>query len=220
MVNPGPDQGEWVELHNENNFSVDLQNWYIDDLENAGGFPKNFSLSISPYGYGVIELTSAMFNNDGDTVRLLDSYKNLKSSFIYSSSVQNETWGKDPTEGTSFCLQKPSKELPNTACISPTPTPTLTPTPIRALSQPILYREKQHIAITMTPSQNAPQKKSREIISQHPVSQTSTKLPHKSLVLGTSTHTSPPFTKQLAIFSLLTSGGLVLKLYFKIKAFS
>jgi len=46
MVNPSTGEKEWVEIYNNNDFSVNLVNWYLDDLENAGSSPKAFSLTI------------------------------------------------------------------------------------------------------------------------------------------------------------------------------
>jgi hypothetical protein len=83
MANPPTSEKEWIEIYNNNDFSVSLNNWYIDDLENAGSSPKIFSLEIAPKSYAVFDLTSSMFNNDGDSVRLLDFNKNLKDDFEY-----------------------------------------------------------------------------------------------------------------------------------------
>jgi hypothetical protein len=122
LVNPAAGEKEWVEIYNDNDFSVSLINWYLDDLENAGSSPKIFSLDILPKGYAVFELSSAMFNNTGDSVRLLDFNKNLKDSFEYSSSTQGKTYGRTSLESDDFCLQEPSKNSSNNPCINPTPT--------------------------------------------------------------------------------------------------
>ncbi|MEK7097112.1 MAG: lamin tail domain-containing protein, partial [Patescibacteria group bacterium] len=93
MVNPTTGEKEWVEIFNNNDFSVILNGWYIDDLENSGSSSKIFSLEISRKSYAVFNLTSSMFNNDGDSVLLLDSNKNLKDDFEYSKSEQGKTLG-------------------------------------------------------------------------------------------------------------------------------
>ena len=36
MINPLIGEKEWVEIYNDNDFSVSLNNWHIDDMENAG----------------------------------------------------------------------------------------------------------------------------------------------------------------------------------------
>jgi hypothetical protein len=128
MVNPVAGEKEWVEIYNNNDFSVSLNNWYIDDLENAGSSPKVFSLEIGAKSYGVFDLPSSIFNNDGDTVRLLDFNKNLKDDFEYLKSEQGKTLGRITFDSDNFCLQEPSKNAPNNSCINPTQTvtPTLT----------------------------------------------------------------------------------------------
>ena len=122
MVNPTTGEKEWVEIFNNNDFSVILNGWYIDDLENSGSSSKIFSLEISRKSYAVFNLTSSMFNNDGDSVLLLDFNKNLKDDFEYSKSEQGKTLGRNSLESDDFCLQEPSKNSINNPCINPTPT--------------------------------------------------------------------------------------------------
>lgn len=117
MVNPLAGEKEWVELFNNNNFTVYLNNWYIDDIEGGGASPKAFSIEIPPKGYKAIILSTSIFNNSGDSVRLLDSNKNLKDSFEYQSTIENKTWGRISIENDNFCLQEPSFEKPNDGCI-------------------------------------------------------------------------------------------------------
>src|SRR3989339_911233 len=129
MVNPASDDKEWVEIYNNNDFPVSLNNWFIDDLENDGSTPKIFSLEIGAKSYGVFDITSSIFNNGGDTVRLLDFNKNLKDDFEYQKTEQGKTLGRTSFDSDYFCLQKPSKNSVNNSCINPSPTPnTLTPT--------------------------------------------------------------------------------------------
>jgi len=139
MVNTPTGEKEWVEIYNDNDFSVTLNNWYIDDLENSGSTPKIFSLEIDRKSYAVFDLTSSMFNNDGDGVRLLESNKNLKDDFEYSKSEQGKTLGRTSIDSDSFCLQEPSKNSVNNSCInlittitsiSPTTTVITSKTPI------------------------------------------------------------------------------------------
>ena len=67
-----------------------------------------------------------MFNNDGDSVRLLDFNKNLKDDFEYVKTEQEKTLGRTSFDSDDFCLQEPSKNSTNNPCINPTPT--VTPT--------------------------------------------------------------------------------------------
>jgi len=134
MVNPETGNNEWVELYNNNDFSVSLTNWFIDDLENAGSTPKAFSLEIPSKNYHVFNLSSSIFNNDGDSVRLLDFNKSLKDSFEYDSSTQGKTWGRIDINNDNFCLQEPSYEFVNNPCLNPTTPQTPTQPPIKTLT--------------------------------------------------------------------------------------
>lgn len=115
--NPLKGESEWVEIYNDNDFSVELINWYLDDIEDGGSSPKKFSLNLAAKSYGIIELSSAMFNNDGDSVRLLDFNKNLKDSFEYSLSQSVKSYGRISFETDEFCLQEPSKGAKNNNCL-------------------------------------------------------------------------------------------------------
>jgi len=122
MINPVTGEKEWVEIYNGNDFSVLLNDWFIDDLENGGSSPKTFSLEINAKSYGIFNLTSSIFNNDGDSVRLLDFNKNLKDDFEYLKTETGKTLGRIFFESDNFCLQEPSKNSANNPCINPTAT--------------------------------------------------------------------------------------------------
>lgn len=131
MVNPNSGESEWVELYNRNDYEVNLENWFIDDIENGGASPKQINIIIQPRSYSSIDLSSSLFNNNGDDVRLLDSSKNVVDSFSYEDSKVNYSIGKN---NNVFCLQKPSKNQQNNDCeqteiISITPTSTPSPFP-------------------------------------------------------------------------------------------
>jgi len=127
MANPVTGEKEWVEIFNNNDFPVYLDDWYLDDLENGGSSPKIFSLEITAKGYGIFDLASSIFNNDGDSVRLLDFNKNLKDDFEYKGTEQGKILGRISFDSNDFCLQEPSKNYVNNPCINPiaTITPTL-----------------------------------------------------------------------------------------------
>lgn len=118
MVNPVSGNKEWVEIYNNNDFPVLLTNWYIDDIENGGSSPKTFSLEIPAKNYRSLNLLWSMFNNDNDSVRLLDFNKNLKDNFEYNSSIQGKTFGRISIDSDSFCLQDPSYETANNPCFN------------------------------------------------------------------------------------------------------
>lgn len=118
MVNPVSGEKEWLEIYNDNDFLVELKNWFIDDLENAGSTPKSFNITIDKKSYGVIELPKAIFNNDSDQVRLLDFNKHEKDSFEYSSSQTGKSYGRTSLASDEWCLQEPSKEQKNNPCLT------------------------------------------------------------------------------------------------------
>ena len=108
---------EWVELYNDNDYIVTLSGWYIDDAEQSGSLPKQFSTTIAAKKYVVIELSSAIFNNSGDSVRILDSEEREKDSFTYNHSEKGRSWGWSELKSGTFCIQLPSQNRENTGCI-------------------------------------------------------------------------------------------------------
>jgi len=142
MVNPESGENEWVEIYNNNDFAATLNNWYVDDIENGGSTPKVFNLEISAKGYGIFDLNTSVFNNSGDSVRLLDLNKTEKDSFEYSSSEQGKTWGRSSLDDDNFCLQESSKGKENTICINSTsiiisPTISTAPTSLSMINNKI-----------------------------------------------------------------------------------
>ncbi|MBI4009233.1 lamin tail domain-containing protein [Candidatus Roizmanbacteria bacterium] len=129
MVDP-ENGNEWVEVYNGNGFSADLDSWYIDDIENAGSTAKKFSLSINAKSYAVFELSSSIFNNEGDYVRLLDFNQHEIDSFQYQSSEKGKSLGRTSFDDDYFCPQNQSKGSINNPCINPTTTSTTKPTSI------------------------------------------------------------------------------------------
>lgn len=147
MVNPAAGENEWIEIYNGNDFIADLTNWYIDDAENAGSSSKKFSLAIPAKSYKVFNLTSPVFNNDKDSVRLLDFNKTLKDDFEYYTSTTGQTYGR-VLFGEDFCLQLPSFEAVNNSCLTPlvlvesNTMPTITPTKVPSPTKPIAVTVK------------------------------------------------------------------------------
>jgi len=119
MVNPATGENEWIEFYNQNDFTVELVDWYADDQENSGSTPRKFSLTIAPNGFSTLDLTASIFNNSGDSVRLLDFNKNIKDSFEYDSSEKNISWGRIDFESDQYCIQNPSKNTTNNSCLYP-----------------------------------------------------------------------------------------------------
>ncbi|NTU73588.1 lamin tail domain-containing protein [Candidatus Roizmanbacteria bacterium] len=116
------DKYEWVELYNNNDQDVALEKWYIDDRGDSGSTPKQFSLTIKSKSFATYILTTSMFNNDGDQVRLLNPNKAVVDGFEYGDSEQGKTWGRVSIESDTFCLQDPTPLSANKACIVDTAT--------------------------------------------------------------------------------------------------
>ncbi len=156
MVFPSKDENEWVEIYNDNDFVVYLNGWFIDDIEEGGSVPKSIDFSIEPKSFAIFEQSNAMFNNSGDSIRLLDFNKTFIDGFEYGSAVQGKTFGRRGFDSDEFCLQEPSRNAANNPCINPTETPvpttkqspTFKPTPIPSPTQ-----------LLMTPSTSGPRKK-------------------------------------------------------------
>src|SRR3989344_4320200 len=68
MVAPETGNNEWVEIYNDNGFEVNLIDWFIDDVAEAGSTQKKFSISIPSYRFTVIELSQSIFNNSSDQI--------------------------------------------------------------------------------------------------------------------------------------------------------
>ena len=117
MVAPQTGENEWVELYNDNAYEVNLIDWYIDDVAEAGSTQKKFTLTVPAYGYAFIELKQSIFNNTSDKVRLLNPTSEQIDSFLYDFSEKGKTFGRINFRNNDFCLQNPSKGLINTACI-------------------------------------------------------------------------------------------------------
>ncbi len=120
---PNTGENEWVEIYNNNDFSVELVDWYFDDIENGGSSPKSITLTIEAKNYVILDLTSSIFNNSGDGVRLLDFNKFLKDSFEYTGGEKGKSWARNSFDSDEFCQQEPTKNSINGNCInSPLPT--------------------------------------------------------------------------------------------------
>lgn len=139
MVHPETNSYEWVELYNDNDFIAYLTDWFIDDIPDGGSSPKKFSLAINSKNYAVIELSNSIFNNDEDSIRLLDFAGKEQDSLQYESTEKGKTIGRKNFSAKDICIQEPTKGSSNKECTNPTTTsvtkeptakPTLTPTKI------------------------------------------------------------------------------------------
>jgi len=127
MVDPAMGN-EWVEIFNNSPYSYIVNDWSIDDMINGGSSATQFDAIISPYGYYVVELSGAVLNNSGDSVRIIDDTSHEVEVFIYNTSQSGISWGRQNFESNIFCLQAPSKGFSNKDCLTPTTNPTNIPT--------------------------------------------------------------------------------------------
>lgn len=116
LIDPDTKSEEWVEIYNGNDFPVTLTEWYIDDIESGGSALRKFSLEIPGKNYRAITFSASIFNNSGDSVRLLDFDKKEKDSFEYSGSSPGQSYGRSDFPDGDFCLQAPSFEKQNNPC--------------------------------------------------------------------------------------------------------
>jgi len=112
MANP-IDGDEWVELYNDNDYSVTLTKWYIDDVSDAGGSPRPITITISGYGWGSVTFSGSLLNNSGDTVRLLNVAKQEIETVTYRDAPEGESYS---FHNGSWCYTTPTKDAPNMPC--------------------------------------------------------------------------------------------------------
>jgi endonuclease YncB( thermonuclease family) len=99
MPNPvGKDEeGEWVELYNENSFGIDLSGWYLDDAERGSSpyrIPDGTVLLADSYLVFSAPDLKLSFKNTDDSARLLDPNKNLNQEVIYTGAQEGWTYAK------------------------------------------------------------------------------------------------------------------------------
>jgi hypothetical protein len=139
MVYPETGDHEWVELYNDNEIDVDLVDWYIDDIQSGGSSPKKINIHMAAKRYAIIELSSSMFNNDTDSIRLLNSETIEKDAVEYFSPKQSYSIGRISFEADDFCNQEPSQNNENNPCLIALVPSTVQPTP----NQPLLTTNNQ-----------------------------------------------------------------------------
>jgi len=127
---PNPEDGkEWVEVHNPSGQAADISGYKIDDIEGGSSpftIPPN--TLVNPGAYFVFYFEQARFNNDGDTVRILDPSGQVKDSYTYSDSQKGISFAKDtsgnwsetqtPTPGSVNQITIPQVESTGTAAKS------------------------------------------------------------------------------------------------------
>lgn len=131
---------EWVELYNRTALAANLTGWKIDDIE-GGGAPIILPSTavISAYGYFIVDVPTALLNNDGDSVRLLRPDGIVADEISYTGSqadisrsrADDGSWYESArnTPGDVNAPPAPPTSTPTeTATNTPTATRTATPT--------------------------------------------------------------------------------------------
>ncbi|HEU5100679.1 MAG TPA: lamin tail domain-containing protein, partial [Roseiflexaceae bacterium] len=126
---------EWVELSNDADTAADLSGWAIDDGDGGGSPYRLLQANVAAHGLLLVELPKAMFNNAGDSVRLLRPDGSVADEYSYGQEAS----------GLSFCRVEgawstcaPTPNVPNSATLQPKPTSTRVAAELRSQSLPIL----------------------------------------------------------------------------------
>lgn len=117
MANPSSGENEWIEIYNSNDEMVYLEDWFYDDEENTGAQPKKFSLKIQPNSYDVIAFSSAVLNNSGDSVRLINNLGKEVDKITYQSATKDKSLGWKSLLSSEYCLQEKTPGKKNSTCI-------------------------------------------------------------------------------------------------------
>ena len=101
-INP---EGEWVEIYNLSDVTVDVNGWQIRDSGsnyytiNSTKTNTGSTLIISGGRLAIYRnMGSSMFNNDGDTVKLFNG-STLIDLFSYTTTIDGKSWAR-VDEGT------------------------------------------------------------------------------------------------------------------------
>jgi hypothetical protein len=120
LPNPKADgTQEWAELANSADTRIDLSGWAIDDAD-GGGSPYRLpeGSAIAPHGLLVITLPKTLFNNDGDTVRLLSPDGTVTDQYAYAQSSADQSFCR-AADQWSVCA--PSPNAPNQTTVQASP---------------------------------------------------------------------------------------------------
>lgn len=121
-VLPAPSSGsEWIELYNTTSYSIDIGNYYIDDIAGGGGNPYKIPADtvIPAGGFLAIDFGS-YFNNGGDSVRFLSTdATTVLDEFSYGSTSYDSSWYRSPDGGVwnSSTTSSPTKGISNVTTI-------------------------------------------------------------------------------------------------------
>lgn len=128
MADPSGDEtdGEWIELFNNSDTSVNLKDWILEDIKGSiHRFVIKDDLLIDPKSYEIFyrKDTGITLNNDQDGVRLYQPDENpLYETAIFSDGEEDWSWARKtsgswswtakitPLKTNSFYLPEPEEE--------------------------------------------------------------------------------------------------------------
>jgi hypothetical protein len=105
-VLPAPSSGpEWVELYNTSDSAVDVSGWRIDD-DTPGGTQTTIPAGsiIAPRAVLAVAITTAILNNTGDSVVLLDASGAQVDRIDFGAMKSNESMARIP-DGATFIIK-------------------------------------------------------------------------------------------------------------------
>ncbi len=118
LANPSANESstEWIELYNNRTSNISIGGWILDDVP-GGSEPYTIPAGtiIASKGFIVFfsNTTDIQLNNNGDSVRLLDSSGNVIDSVSYYSSIENVSIGRVPDSGSWVNLTAPTPGATN-----------------------------------------------------------------------------------------------------------
>lgn len=98
LPNPkGSDEQEWIEIYNAGAKEINLDGWFLDDIDGGSKPYKIKEKTILPGEYLVFyrQETKIVLNNTFDSVQLLDSEGNLFSEIYYEKSKEGFSYALD-----------------------------------------------------------------------------------------------------------------------------
>jgi hypothetical protein len=208
---------EWVELYNNSSTEAQLIKWYFDDIDGQGASPQTFTVTVPPFDFTSVELSTSILNNTGDDIRLLDNNLNLIDRLSYNDSKKGYTWGRNNIYSTNVCLENPSPDEKNNDCLpadtneltsnpSQKPTPTLK-TSQKATNSDNVLGEKLETKATL-----------KHYVIQPAIKQKPTNTPMSNdseniIPIQEKSSTNSPLSFLSAGYCLLALGSVIMKIY-------
>ncbi len=112
--NESNSSGDWVELYNPQEDTINITNWYIKDL--AGNI-KNISSIILGKNFNIIYFSNRL-NNSGDTIYLYNPNNSLIDEITYDNVDAGFSYSRCPDGGFSFVQSFPTPGFENNCSLS------------------------------------------------------------------------------------------------------